>query len=433
MTSEGLVRFFGTLPLKSAEPIGLSQAIDWLLGPDGRVSQTSLSHDADAFRRARCAAIQTQLATTHEELFARVQSIVTYLHMLDRLEAVAGLEAVRRAGAAKLHFVWRNAFDTIERRAMNGSLIFERAGLQFNLAAQLAHYAVHLDAGPQAAARALQIAAGCAARAQSYVVLLDPTGPALSMTGDMRPACLRALENLFLGQAQACFAERATTVSRAVQLKLWGQAAAFLRESVDGLPASAKQLRVQADVLAHICLARAHACAGECRRAERKFGVSISHLALAMQLLDKAALALKQPSQAALRAHVEVLRRPVAVDYEVAHRDNNQIYFEREVPVAELAHSIELKSMVRSLDLDSLAPLMDLVSRDDPRFTTLLGEWASVTDSEPPVVADAAHEPRAGDGSEGSEDTGVASAAAAAPGADGGETAATRPPDSNPT
>jgi hypothetical protein len=130
---------------------------------------------------------------------------------------------------------------------------------------------------------------------------------------------------------------------------------------------------------------------------------------------------------------VEVLRRPVAVDYEVAHRDNNQIYFEREVPVAELAHSIELKSMVRSLDLDSLAPLMDLVSRDDPRFTTLLGEWASVTDSEPPVVADAAHEPRAGDGSEGSEDTGVASAAAAAPGADGGETAATRPPDSNPT
>ncbi|KAG8470138.1 hypothetical protein KFE25_008559 [Diacronema lutheri] len=376
---------FFALPLKSTEPSGISEAIDWpasllaisqaAFGKEtaARISRESIGRDADAFRRARNAATIGKPKQA-EGLFAACRAVVHYLGMLDKLEAAAGAEGVRRGGGANLHFVWRNAFSFVERKLHAGSLAFERAGLYFNLGAMLTIYATSVDVELQATAHALQCAAGCISEARAHAELVADGATSLTpLTEDMRPPCLGAVENLLLGQAQVCFAERAASASPAVQVKLWGQAALFLRNARDALPASlARADRAHIGALASFCLARAHGCAGTLRRAERQHGVAVAHLALALSLLD-AARASASPS-GALREQVEMARVPLAVDCECARRENDRIYFEREPPAAELARSIECTCMVRPLPLDRLGAIMGEHVRDDSTHD-LLHTW----------------------------------------------------------
>jgi hypothetical protein len=300
--------------------------------------------------------------------------------MLDELDSLAG-EHVARAGAPKLPFVWRSSFSFVERRLHSGSLAFERAGLFFNLAALLAHYAAAIEVEPQATAHALQVAAGCIGEAREQAGLVEGSAVSLNpLTEDMRKPSLDAIESLLLGQAQVIFAERAADKSPATQLKLWGQAALYLRGASEGLPATATETKEQAQTLATLCLARAHGFAGAWCRAERKHGLAVSHLSLSMQLFGQAFSG--AVGKSALMGYVEAARAPVAVDHEEARRDNDNVYFEREVAPADLAGSIECKSMVRPLPLDRIVQVIGERVQDNQE-RLLLASWRTAARAGP--------------------------------------------------
>mmetsp|Transcript_5312 Transcript_5312/g.14621 ORF Transcript_5312/g.14621 Transcript_5312/m.14621 type:complete len:500 (-) Transcript_5312:388-1887(-) len=377
-------------PPKSTEPIGISDAIDWTRAlktlaaarfADVDEGVPEVSRDAAALRRARSTATVLPPHIRPQEVVLRMHAIQRYLRMLERLEVAAGgadaLAAVGKAG--KLHFVWRNAFDRMERREHSGSLDHERAGLYFNLAALLALHATgeHVD-GP-AAAHALQCAAGCIHVARDQSGAICTASSSLNpVTEDMRVECLGALASLYLGQAQCCFAARATGASMALQAKLWGQAAAYLKQALTAWPSSAaKKDKQHLQALAALSLACAHGCQGTARRADKQAGLAVSHLAFA---LDQFALATKAAATAkaeSLMAYIELAMKPVAVEHEVARRDNDNVYFEREVPWPELAGTIECKSSVRPLDLTKVAPLIG-ESVPDEEQDSVLEAWMSM-------------------------------------------------------
>lgn len=351
-------------------PAGLLAVSRTAFGEHPAISQESTCRDADAFRRARNAATVDKLPKQREGIFAACGAIVRYMAMLDRLEAAAGAESIRSAGASKLHFVWRSGFNFLERKMHAGSLTFERAGLYYNLAALLSAFA--LEAELQASAHALQVAAGCIREARAQADALNEASTSVTpLTEDMRTPSLLALEHILLGQAQACFAERAAGASLGVQAKLWGQAALYLRDGLAfGLPSSApKSSRAHIDALAELCLARAHGCVGALRRSERQHGLAAAHLTLAVQLLEG-----KAKAEGPVRPYAEAVVKPLAVDCEVARRDNDAVYFEREPPAAELAGSIECKSTVRPLPLDKLAAVIGEPAADSS-LAGLLDAW----------------------------------------------------------
>lgn len=350
-------------PLKSTEPTGISEAIDWQAGlllvrealpaGGGQPSLADAHRAADALRAARGEAIRAHEANaTSETIRGGVHGTVSYIELLARFERLGGgADLIRQAAASKLHFVWRNAWQFVERREHGGVLEFERLGLMFNLGVLLMGYAARGDVGLQPAALALQCAAGSFQAARAHAEgILESAASATPLHEDVLPPSLRALELLALGQGQCCFALHAeATTSAGVQGKLWGQAALDLREAQEMLPkCAAGAARTHVEALACTALAQAHFCAGAVRRSERKHGLAVSHLAFALEQLGKAEAATPRAASG-LAEHLRARRKPIEVEYEVARRDNDNVYFEKEVPASELAHSIECKSMVSSI------------------------------------------------------------------------------------
>ena len=161
---------------------------------------------SSALRLAQKLAAKVKLSTGSEAGQA-VESLLNYYHILLRLAEPLGADARDRR---VLSIQWRSAWDP-SAKFKHHALSLEIASVLFNLAAAfsargaLAQGADDVESIKRAA-RDFQLAAGALAEAEA---LSPHAALGAACTDDLADACLAALRELMLAQAQACVCSKA--------------------------------------------------------------------------------------------------------------------------------------------------------------------------------------------------------------------------------
>ena len=200
----------------------------------GEACAKACMESASALRLAQKLAAKAKLSTDNEASQA-VEALLSYYHILLRLEAPLGADARDRK---VLSIQWRSAWDDAAK-FKHHELGLEIAAVLFNLAAAfsargaLAQGADDVES-VKAAARDFQLAAGALAEVES---LSPHANFGAACTDDLSDGCLVALRELMLAQAQACVCTKAEAdgMGGALRCKLmvgaskaYGRAAAAL-------------------------------------------------------------------------------------------------------------------------------------------------------------------------------------------------------------
>eukprot|EP01025_Chloroclados_australasicus_P013525 TRINITY_DN16363_c0_g1_i5.p1 TRINITY_DN16363_c0_g1~~TRINITY_DN16363_c0_g1_i5.p1 ORF type:complete len:743 (-),score=70.04 TRINITY_DN16363_c0_g1_i5:1295-3523(-) len=151
--------------------------------------------------------IRNQIAAQEGTQQSLKQVLLRYYQALLQLEL--RVQVGRNRGQATLSFVWYDAFRT-SKRASQGNLYFEKAGVLFNLAAIHSQIALNTSRsdgeGIKEACKYFQEAAGHLTLVKELVEkYLDYK----QCTMDFSIFCISMLEQIMLAQAQECFYEKA--------------------------------------------------------------------------------------------------------------------------------------------------------------------------------------------------------------------------------
>lgn len=180
-----------------------------------------------------------RLSTTREVIVgdnststgASVEQLESYLKMLNHVQPRFPIGE----GGLKLNFVWYDALNPKKKVAM-GNIEYEKAAALFNLGAVLSKQGMVQDRsdanGLKKACGFFQQAAGIFEYLQDEIIDNAIIGP---VTSDLSAEGLSMLKNLMLGQAQACFYEKAITakMKAGVLAKLSAQAALYYEKAWD--------------------------------------------------------------------------------------------------------------------------------------------------------------------------------------------------------